>query len=418
MDTVSYIMYALLRRINSIIWILLIEINFSIQCAGQINPRSYPVEAELDRDGESRILTGRAVLRIPGYFVWGGSVIKGEYGKYHMFFSRWIAGSDHPEFRDGWLINSEICYAISDYPDRGFHFIKVILRGRRYEGKPEAWDAQSVHNPHIRKFDNKYYLYYTGSKDPGRRPHGSPGADVDFRNRLQQSQKIGVIVFEHFEELLNGDYVRSEIPLLSPRTRVKKTDAIDPSPAWTRAKPDNMIVVNPSVVFNSVTGKYMLYFKGNLYDPSWRGVHGVAVGDSPIGPFKALNDFVFDIRMDDGRIASAEDPFVWYNPKEKLFYAVIKDFSGQITGKGPGLALLTSVNGIDWEIPDDPLFMKKELVLKDGTIIKVDRLERPQLLIDENGEPVVIYLACAVEPVNRKRDGSSFNVQIKLSEYK
>jgi len=383
---------------------------------GQQHIVIQPVDAEIKYMDESRMLDGPSVLDIPGYFVWGGSVVKGRYGKYHMFFSRWIAGPEHPQFGDGWLINSEICYAVSDQPDRNFRFVKVVLQGRRFEGDPDAWDAQGVHNPHIQKFNGKYYLYYIGSKDPGPQPEGSKGENVDFRNRIQQNQKTGVVVFRHIEDLLNGDYFRSETPILSPRTRVKKDDVVDPSPRRVKAKPDNMIVVNPSVIYNPDTKKYMLFFKGNLYDPQWRGVHGVAIGDSPVGPFEARDEFVFDIKMEDGRIASAEDPYVWYSKKDNRFYAVMKDFSGQITGQEPGLAILTSRDGIKWDIPYDPFFMKKELILLNNKEIKVSRLERPQLLIDENGEPVALYLACAIDNVNQKKDGSSFNVQIKLGE--
>lgn len=53
-------------------------------------------------------------------------------------------------------------------------------------------------------------------------------------------------------------------------------------------------------------------------------------------------------------------------------------------------------------------------MLKDGSHIAVDRLERPQLLLDENDDPIVLYSVCSVSPLNAKRDGSSFNVQIPI----
>ena len=60
--------------------------------------------------------------------------------------------------------------------------------------------------------------------------------------------------------------------------------------------------------------------------------------------------------------------------------------------------------------------MKKELVLSSGDTIKVDRLERPQLLLDEKDDPFVLYAACSVAELNKKTDGSSFNVQIRLKK--
>ena len=330
----------------------------------------------------------------------------------------WECGENYAPFQDGWLLNSKIGYAVSDYSNKEFEFQKIVLRGRMFDGDSTAWDAQSVHNPHIKKFNNKYYLYFTGSRDPGVQPKGLPEGNLSKRNRIQQSQKLGVIEFNSFQDLLNGNFQRPDKPLLVPRTRVKKDNVVNPSPPGTTPKPDNMIVVNPSVVYRPADGKYLLYFKGNLWDPSWRGVHGVAIGDSPTGSFTALNEFVFNIRTEDGKIASAEDPYVWYNKKHNRFYATFKDFSGRITGAEPGLALLTSSDGINWQKPANSTLMKKELLFSNGQILKVSNLERPQLLINENGFPEVLYCACSVENVGGKKDGSTFNVQISFKSNK
>lgn len=42
------------------------------------------------------------------------------------------------------------------------------------------------------------------------------------------------------------------------------------------------------------------------------------------------------------------------------------------------------------------------------------RLERPQLFLDENDDPIVLYSACSITPLNQKKDGSSFNIQIPV----
>lgn len=126
---------------------------------------------------------------------------------------------------------------------------KIILRGRRHEGDTIAWDAQMVHNPHIRRFEDKYYIYYTGSRDPGQPAQGSPGAELSKRDRVQQSQQIGVIAFDDFEDLLTGNFQRPDTPLLSPSTRVKPDRVLGPSSPGIEALPDNLIVTNPSVVY-------------------------------------------------------------------------------------------------------------------------------------------------------------------------
>ena len=376
----------------------------------ELTVKALPIAGKID----GNILSGPSVLNDPDRFVWGGSVIKGNDDKYHMLYSTWECGDSIPQFSDSWVLNSKIAYAVSNYPDRDFKFQKIVLRGRESEGDTAAWDAQMVHNPHIKEFNNKYYLYYGGGKDPGIQPKGTKGELVDKRNRVQQNQCIGVIEFNSFEDLINGTYKRFDSPILSPRTRVKPDYIVKPSPEGTKAKPDNIIVVNPSVVQRPSDGKYLLYFKGNFYNPGWRGVHGVAIADSPTGPFTATDHFVFDIRNDDGSIASGEDPYVWYHSNHKKFYAVLKDFTGRITEGKPGLALLESVDGIKWTKPDNSFFMRKEVVLNTGDSIKVNRLERPQLLVDKNGTPSVLYCACAIVNVNPRNDGASFNVHIPI----
>ena len=234
------------------------------------------------------------------------------------------------------------------------------------------------------------------------------------RNRVQQVQQIGVIVGSSINDLVDGKWTRPDTPLLSPRTRVKATDVFDPSPPGTVAKPDNMIVVNPSVVYRPQDVKYLLFFKGNLYDPTWRGVHGVAIAESPTGPFEAQDAFVFDVLLPDGRLASAEDPYVWYDGGRESFYAIVKDFSGYIAGTEPGLALFTSRDGLDWQVARHPLVSPRQLAFEDGTLLSVHNLERPQLLLDEVDRPQVLYLACSVDPVGGKLDGSTFNVHIPL----
>ncbi|UZD24392.1 glycoside hydrolase family protein [Algoriphagus halophytocola] len=383
----------------------------SSQVAAQFQVSPLPVDAKLQQAGESSLLDGPSVLNLQDYFVWGGSVVQGKDGKYHMLFALWESGPDQEAFTNSWVLESKIAYAVSDFPDRDFSFQKIILKGARYDGNEDAWDAQGVHNPHVKEFEGSYYLYYIGGRDPGEKV----APDVDKRNLVQQSQQMGVIKFDSFEDLVNGDFERSEQPILSPRTRVKSSNVVNPSPPGTEAKPDNLIVVNPSVDYNPHTKEYMLFFKGNLYDPVWKGVHGVATGPTPMGPFTTKDEFIFDIRMPDGKLASAEDPYVWFSSKYDCFFAVVKDFTGTVArSEKKVLALLQSKDGIKWETTSHPLFMKREVTLKSGETIRLDRLERPQLLLSEEGIPLYLYCAAAVDPVNQKNDGSSFNLQIPL----
>ena len=75
---------------------------------------------------------------------------------------------------------------------------------------------------------------------------------------------------------------------------------------------------------------------------------------------------------------------------------------------------LESYDGIKWAKPANSLFMKKRLIFNSGDTINVRHLERPQLLIDKDGNPLVIYAACSLGSVGKKKDGSTFNVHIPL----
>ncbi len=379
--------------------------------------KADPINAVLVQSNGNVDLKGPSVFQLPDSFVWCGSPIRIK-NKYYMFFSSWESGKELPPFGDSWVLYSKIGCAVSDSPYGNFRSLGIFLKGRKDQGDSTAWDAQMVHNPLIKAYNGKYYLYYIGGKDPGVQPKGSSAAHLSKRNRVQQSLKIGVIEFNSIEDLLSGQYNRPDQPLLSPRTRVKPDHVTNPSPPGTVAKPDNLVVVNPAVEYNPSDRKYLLVFKGNIYDPTWRGVHGVAIGDSPTGPFTATDQFIFDVETEANEKVSAEDPFIWYHRRDKKFYAVMKDFTGKLTGGKPALAMMESKDGLQWIPAPQPLFMKKEIILKDGTVIPVENLERPQLLLDKHDTPIALYAACSITPVGGKTDGSTFNVQIPLKKLK
>lgn len=389
-------------------------------CAAAYNPASaqaYRVQAEpaeisvTRRDGHA-VVSGAGAFQVPGHFVWGASAIQGDDGRYYMIYSAPPTGV-YP-FDPAWVLGSKMGVAVSDRPGGGFRNLGFFLNADGLRPDLSAWDGQTVMNPHVRKFGDKYYLYYVGGVDLGNSRVRSEDGTLSLRERIQQSLRIGVISFDTFADLLAGKFERSNVPLLAPRTRVKPGRIADPSPEGTQPMPDNIIVVNPSVVYRPSDGKYLLYFKGNVYDPTWRGVHGVAIGDSPTGPFVPLDREVFTVTPADGSKSSAEDPYVWYCARDKQFYAVFKDFTGAFTRGEPCLAVMQSADGIEWTLPEKSLFMKKQVVLPSGEVLKVARLERPQLLTDAQGVPQVLYSACAVDEVNGRTDGGSFNVQISL----
>lgn len=376
---------------------------------------AQPVDLNLTQTENGYDVKGSSALQVPEHFIWGASVTKADDGKYYMIFSA-PEGGVHP-FNNAWVFGSKMGVAVSSRADGDFKHLGFFYNKDGFAYDTSSWDSQTASNPHVRKFGDTYYLYYAASTDPGNSQVYSKTDTLPRRDRIQQCQRIGVITFKSFQDLLDGKFVRSDKPLLAPRTRVKPDNVVAPSPEGTVPLPDNLIVVNPSVVFRPSDGKYLLYFKGNLYDPHWRGVHGVAISDRPDGPFKALDRPVFHLDGVEGK-QSAEDPYVWYHRGDKRFYAIFKDFKGHFTKGKPSLAIMYSDNGIDWALPRQSMFMEKELILNNGDTVKVDRLERPQLLLDEEDNPIVLYAACAIDDVNPKVDGGSFNVQISIKSKK
>ena len=80
-----------------------------------------------------------SIFQMEGYFVWCGTMTKGDDGLYYLYFSFWPKGED---FYEGWVKYSKVGYAVSDNPYGGF-----VYRGIALEGTGEGWDASVIHNP-------------------------------------------------------------------------------------------------------------------------------------------------------------------------------------------------------------------------------------------------------------------------------
>ena len=98
--------------LRKLIKIFMLAVVFSVAIGGQTNEfHDKLLPAPMDGG-----------FKMDGYWVWCGSVIKGDDGKYHMFASRW---PKPPGFGPYWLTNSEIVHAISDKPAGPYKFSDV-----------------------------------------------------------------------------------------------------------------------------------------------------------------------------------------------------------------------------------------------------------------------------------------------------
>ncbi len=321
------------------------------------------------------------IFKQEGYYVWCSSVIKGEDGRYHMFYSRWPHGKRPLDddsmnyifdgFR-GWNKYSEIAYAVADKIGGPYKFVKTILKG---DGDKNKWDRFTMHNPLVRKFGNYYYLYYISNSYDSTLFNNS-GFARDWQHWLQYNatQKIGVIKFKNFNELLQGKITKPAEPLMSP---------------------DNVhtfeVATNPSVT-QGPNGKYYMMYKsrkpnvGNM--TFW-----MAVSDKPDGPFKFASAVMTSPEM------ACEDPCIWYDKKRQQFYAAAKYYSNSkmLAPQFGSLVLITSKNGLNWTPASHSLISLRELQFGNGKKIELAHLERPFVVTDPKGQPIALFAAASID---------------------
>ncbi len=313
----------------------------------------------------------------PDYYIWCGSAVRGDDGKYHLFYSRWPRKLGHY----AWVTHSEIAHAIGDTPTGPFRHVSVALTAR---GK-EYWDGLCTHNPTILRAGDKYYLYYMGNTGDGT---AMPTLNWTHRN----NQRIGVAVAES----PNGPWQRFDQPVLDV--------SADPD------APDSLMTSNPTIA-RRPDGGYLLIYKavGKKRPLPFGGpvVHLTATSDYPTGPFtKQLKPMFTAPGID----FPAEDPFAWYDYGTGRYLAVVKDNNGYFTKAGKSLALWESNDGFDWKLSAHPLVSTTEITWAGGRKQKLNSLERPQLLFGPDGRPIVL-LGAVDETEGRTH---SWNIQIPL----
>lgn len=307
------------------------------------------------------------IFQEEGFYVWCGSAFS--YGGYcYLLYSRWPKSLGFA----AWVTDSEICLARANNIFGDFKYRKVIL------GKDKAarWDASCKHNPTVLQHGGLFYLYYMGNNGGG-----------DWWTH-RNNQRIGCAYTDDPE----GEWTRLDNPVIDVEEHGF----------------DSLLTSNPTVT-NMPDGRILAIYKGVSRDGEMpKGgavVCGVAVADSPLGPFVKENMPIMQNPEDPW---SVEDPFVWFEAGR--YYALVKDFHGYFTKTGEySIALFESADGFDWIPSDTPLAFSNELRFDDGSIKKVALLERPQLYF-ESGKPAALLCACAEEENCRH----TYNIRIPL----
>lgn len=311
---------------------------------------------------------GKAVkaLQIDGYYVWDCSVIKSG-GKYHMFSSRW---KEEYGFGWNWLFNSEIIHSVADKPEGPYEFKRVVLprRGRAY------FDGMNTHNTCIKRYKDKFYLYYMGTTYGGDIPTSAEGIPLSYAEETWNRKRIGVAVAED----INGEFVRRDTPLLEPRG----------CESW-----DCTVTTNPSVAIMPDGKTYMIYKSRSAVGKPLK--LGIAVADSPDGEFKRLADKpILDFGDENMHI---EDPFIWYDGRKKKFCLIAKDDvkngAHGITGEWGGGFYAESDDCIDFTIGNNAKVYSRTIEWTNGRKTTQGNLERPSVLFDEDGNPTHVFCA-------------------------
>ena len=311
------------------------------------------------------------VFRSPEYFHWCSSILRGEDGTCHLFYSRWKRSLTF----NAWLTHSEIAHAVSDSPDGPYTYVNTVLDFQKDFYEPG--DRISAHGPKIQCFGGKYYLYFSSTHLDRGLSDGALSAissaaewgDPDWKV-LRENQRSYVAVADRPE----GPYQVRPDPLTEP------------------GGPIETLVVNPAAA-RGHDDRYYLIVKGDT--PGATTFHrsqAVAISELPDRDFVLQPEPVIE-KWD------TEDMDLHYDPGSHRYYAVFHAHTY--------LGMMTSQDGLHWEKAEDFCLTEKKLLRADGSFLEPERLERPAVYW-ENGQPRT--LSAAVQ----EADGDSYTVFIPL----
>lgn len=288
------------------------------------------------------------------YFNWGSTIVKGDDGKYHLFYDQ--MPKKHGFY--SWLTDGIVSRAVSDSPTGPWKKVQEVLsaRGDGY------WDQYTVHCTKVYKFGNKYYLYYmsTNSGIQDLTPeqleevrHGKWQPD-NLRGMMRLNQRIGVAVADKIE----GPWKRFDRPLFEPQLPI--------------ANQSNNVTVT-----ERPEGGYLMIIRGDQPDQKPNEIirmQAVLLADHPLGPWKMQSKPVV-------KDYNSEDPEVWYDAERKRYYSLYHAFGY--------MGMITSVDGLNWQRAKNYKVADKDYITTAGETVKVHRYERMGIYT-ENGKPVVM----------------------------
>jgi hypothetical protein len=293
-----------------------------------------------ERFADYRLGRPKTAFGLEDNVIWGGSVVRGDSGAYHMF------ASFIPEEIGRWIFDSEVVRATAGSPTGPFEIEETALPGR-----PGEWD-EMTHNPSIHRTpDGTYLLYYTGTHFD----------DRDW-TEARDNQRIGLATADSPA----GPWTRHG-PVVHPR-----------DDEW-----DATYTTNPAPCVGSDGSITMIYKALNANYDEFVLNHSVFGAETFDGPYeRRTDDPIFDeIHL--------EDPCLWH--EDGRYHILLKDFEGSVADEPYDGIYAHSDDALDWTTEDGSAY-SVEFTMADGSRPPVERRERPQALL-EDSEPTHLYTA-------------------------
>lgn len=316
-----------------------------------------------------------------GYWVWGGSVMRGADGKYHMFASRWPSNLSFETHR---LTSAEIVRAVSDRPAGPYQFAEVVLGAR--EGN--FFDARSAYSPVIQQSGDTFLLYYTGTTFVGPSPAAPRPASETQVSEAFGNQRIGLAT----APALTGPWTRRDEPAVMPRPG-----------RW-----DTLMTTDPAPC---VLGDGSVFL---IYTSTRRQGMVVELGVTKAGRFdgsyrRLLGDPIFRVESHREHV---DDACLWQS--QYGFELLMRDIDGTITGEKGAGAHAVSADGVEWRVSSPSKGYSRTIAMAGGKKVTYSRAGQPRLLI-ENGKPTHLFLAVAGPPVGGGKYRFARNIAIPLA---
>ena len=255
------------------------------------------------------------------------------------------------EGSNGW-VKSEIIRATSNSLFGPYKFQEVVLKPSNH-----PWATKGCHNPKIMKSGNRFLLYYLGI----------PVWKTGFA----------------FANAITGPWTIVDHPVIPTN-----------NPAICQ-KPDGKAYAVGKILKKDATkkvSKFMEAYESKTID----------------GPYTLAGDTLNRLPGD----CQLEDPTIWWANNQ--YNVVCTDWESKATGIWKALVYYVSKDGINYQLYSQlPLWNRSEPIpLSNGSELKVSRVERPQVYVDNKGS--VKALLVSVEP---KEKGSSFIIIRPVADF-